>query len=577
MEWKFYKEGILESPQNAAIKDFSKQLYESIVRESVQNSLDNPGNISAPVKVKFELSTVNRSIIPGWYNLIDHYVSTKSYWINEYSHLFKDIDSKIDQFGQNIPVLKISDYNTTGMDLENIDIRKTGYYAFTRGNHSHKSSSSSGGSEGQGKATFFAASAIHTFYLHTINKHGSIYEGLTYLASHEYNGNMNHARGYLTEHTIDQPGYEEYENDETHYFRRTQHDGFGTTITVVGFKDLSIEDRKLKLIKSCLRNFWFAINDGLLELEVDDVSITRETVKSQIHHYLPERTESTHAKNNPEEYGTVLSYFETWNALNEVGCQEYEKNLPSLGKCILKLHTHEEYPGKVAFFRKQKMLITKSPRGLIGKGYCGVFICLGEEGNEILRKMEGKTHTEWNPDYCLSDNDKLVAKKAYKEMIDFINESWEDYSKQHLPDSINLKGLNAIVNDRKKVLTKKTVANEFDLPNKKAKHQSEFKKQGFIKKELSSTIDNNDWLYKLKVKSNRQSEVFIIIKPASESPKTKKEENINITFAVCNDMECEKDANVIKALFMVGENNVIFRTNFKVRTAFNITIEPNEK
>ena len=60
MNWNFRQGGDTESPQNAAIKEFSKHIFESIVREAIQNSLDNPSSSqgSNPVTVKFEFGEI---------------------------------------------------------------------------------------------------------------------------------------------------------------------------------------------------------------------------------------------------------------------------------------------------------------------------------------------------------------------------------------------------------------------------------------------------------------------------------------------------------------------------------------
>ena len=64
MNWEFRKGGDTESPQNAAIKEFSKHIFESIVREAIQNSLDNPDlKGEKPVIVKFEFRNIHSGAI----------------------------------------------------------------------------------------------------------------------------------------------------------------------------------------------------------------------------------------------------------------------------------------------------------------------------------------------------------------------------------------------------------------------------------------------------------------------------------------------------------------------------------
>jgi hypothetical protein len=69
------------------------------------------------------------------------------------------------------------------------------------------------------------------------------------------------------------------------------------------------------------------------------------------------------------------------------------------------------------------MLIYKDS-SYIYKGYCGLFICDDEEGNEILKKLENAKHNEWNAGNW--DNPKASqAIKAYK---NFLQECVNDFT-----------------------------------------------------------------------------------------------------------------------------------------------------
>jgi hypothetical protein len=68
MTWNFRTGGDTESPQNVGIKEFSKHIFESIVREAVQNSLDNPlarnSETKTPVIVEFNFKNILKNNIP---------------------------------------------------------------------------------------------------------------------------------------------------------------------------------------------------------------------------------------------------------------------------------------------------------------------------------------------------------------------------------------------------------------------------------------------------------------------------------------------------------------------------------
>jgi len=98
MKWKFREGGATQSPKDAAIKEFSKHIFESLAREAIQNSLDNPLDENQAVRVKFKFGTISKNNIPGYDNLIRHYKETSSFWQDSYGWIFDNIDSRLDFF-----------------------------------------------------------------------------------------------------------------------------------------------------------------------------------------------------------------------------------------------------------------------------------------------------------------------------------------------------------------------------------------------------------------------------------------------------------------------------------------------
>jgi len=237
-----------------------------------------------------------------------------------------------------------------------------------------------------------------------------------------------------------------------------------------------------------------AIYGGDLIVQVGNTGLNQNNIERLIEKYLPERNESRHTKGEPTKYGKAKCYFETWTEKQENLTETYSEKIDTLGRCTLKISQHSEYPGKIAFFRKQKMLIVRSNvNSYISKGYCGVFICTDDKGNEILRKMEGKTHTEWDPNLCMTEADTQLGKKAMEEMNKFINRSWQNYRSKHFPDTIELKGLAGLTIGNKKSGIKKptdTVKNKPITEPKPPRPKPEFAKPGIRKKGLSSVKEN---------------------------------------------------------------------------------------
>lgn len=574
MKWNFRQGGKTENPKDAGIKEFSKHIFESVVREATQNALDNRLNNKLPVKIEFKFGKISRRSIPGYDELVERWNACYKKWehTEQYKELLQNIKNRISEFNTELPYLSISDYNTNGMDFtSNEDIDKTRYGAFSRGTHSFHSSDNAAGSEGQGKAALYAISAIRTMFVHTISNKGEIYEGLTRFATHEYNNQKYNADGYFF-HKPDSLKYGRIDGFPNELTR--SDNSFGTTISLIGlWKYESVEE---KMIKAAINNFWMAILDGDLIIKVNTTTLDSSNIEELILRYLPDRSESNRTKSNPTDYGRALCYYETWREKNEF-TETYETTLKSIGACKLKISQHDEYPGKIAFFRIQKMLILRSPVGAyVSKGYCGVFICTDENGNKLLRKMEGKTHTEWDPNFCVTADQVSAGKKAIEEINHFILESWNDYRKKHFPDSIDMKGLAGITLKKNGKKNNEKIDKEKKEPKKKEptnKPKITHSKIGVILNQFSSFRRDDKWYYKLILKSNSDKNVKITMLPATDSLKLTDNELVDVNYV---SKPWKFKNNSIIGTLKQNYNDIEFSLNSTERIAIDFKISLNE-
>jgi hypothetical protein len=543
-----------------------------VVREATQNPVDKRLDKNKPVIVKFDFGVLNKRQIPGFDELVERWKACYEKWKDQaqYEIFLKAILDRIDSFGENVPYLSISDFNTEGMDFtSNEDIDKTGYGAFSRGNHSFHNSDNAAGSEGQGKAALYAISAMRTIFVHTVSNKGSIYEGLTRFATHEYSGEKYNADGYFPF----QPQKPEYENESQPDlpFRRNDKE-LGTTITLIGL--WAYEDVEQKMIKAAINNFWMAIHEGDLVIRVGDTELNKQNIESLIEQYLPERNESSHTKSNPTKYGRAKCYYETWTEKFKDLTEEYSKSIDVLGNCTLKISQHPDYPGKIAFLREQKMLIVRSSvNSFVSKGYCGVFICKDNEGNKMLRKMEGKTHTEWDPNLCMTEDDIQNGKKAMESMNRFINESWQNYRSKHFPDTLELKGLAGLSIGNKPTGEKKptgTKEKKPTVPNPDPKPKPEFEKLGITKKGLRSVKENDLWKYSLVLKSNEDKRLNIRMFPATDAARVSGDDLLQVIQV--SDGWTYKN-NSIEGDLVEGNNTIEFYLNDTERVALDFKLK----
>jgi hypothetical protein len=161
------KDGLNDS----GIETFKGVPYESLAREVIQNSLDaTRKELGAPVQVHFELHHVPRNIFPCADSFIDILKACKSEKPDheETQKFFSAAISLMEK--EELSVLKISDYNTTGLlgssgsgninDWENL-IKSSG---------SSDKGSGKGGSFGIGKNAPFVCSRLRTVCYSTLDK-----------------------------------------------------------------------------------------------------------------------------------------------------------------------------------------------------------------------------------------------------------------------------------------------------------------------------------------------------------------------------------------------------------------------
>lgn len=218
----------------------------------------------------------------------------------------------------------------------------------------------------------------------------------------------------------------------------------------------------------------------------------------------------------------------------------------------------------------------------VSRGYCGVLLCDDEEGNRILRRMEGKTHTEWDPNLCMTIEDTKLGKKAIEEMNKFIFNCWKDYRSKHFPESIELRGLNGLSGLIKQV-GKKPInrikpgdPNEIEIQSEEIEHKTKSKKIEIIgvrKEGLSSIKEHGKWKYNLTLHSDHDKAISIRMLPSTDSVKTSKEEVLQIN-EVSNHWNIQE--NIISGKLKKGNNIIEFYLNSPERVGLDFKLKIDE-
>ena len=116
--------GTKQGLNDSGLETFLDKPLQALVRETIQNSLDaRRTGVSEPVKVKFDFFDRPSKDIPGMDSLREEYIpKALASWdkeSKEYEHL-RSIEKDLKN-SSTVKILRIADYNTTGLDERNWD------------------------------------------------------------------------------------------------------------------------------------------------------------------------------------------------------------------------------------------------------------------------------------------------------------------------------------------------------------------------------------------------------------------------------------------------------------------------
>lgn len=425
-------------PNNAMEENFKHHPYASLVRESIQNSLDAVADHTQPVLVKYSFKRMNGLDFPFFFELKDHIKGCIDYFNKNtnaktiYEPMLKWFEKEY-YAPETLGYIRISDYNTKGMDYVEGDTSKP-FYAFVRSaGVSAKENTSAGGSFGFGKAAYYLLSPISSIIVSTCTEdYKRFFEGVSSLCTHFYHGEPKMAVGFY-----DSRGGKPIADAEEIPvpFRRDEP---GTDINILGFDFQNKEEAIAEMAEAVLRNFWMAILNERLVVEIDNIKINRENIASLMEEYFPENEDATRkaGHSNPRPYfdavylnGTSIRYT----------C--FEKELPLLGNVVLYINRHKGATDKISYMRALQMLVY-AKRSKTSYGLYGVFYCGSTKGNEILRELENSAHDEWkSTNWRVDGHVSKIGREALKELEEFVSEAIKEAFASKSQLAINIKGL----------------------------------------------------------------------------------------------------------------------------------------
>ena len=385
-------------PNNAAAEHFTATPYPSLIRESIQNSLDVVLDKNQPLRMRFEFGKLRTKTFESFYELRSHIEGVISLYKDRAKPQYKDMLSCFDSSynGQNVvEYIKISDYNTKGMDYKPND---SPFHAFVRAvGLTVKEEESSGGSFGFGKAAYFMMSPIHTVLVSTMTDEGkTFFEGAASLCTHLYRDESGQLvkyqhYGYYDNQEGKQPAT--IPTDIPNKFRREE---VGTDIYIMGVDGASDKQAEAyeEMIRAALRHFWLAFMHNKLEVEIGDTLINADTLDELMNTYF---TELSDRYRDGDNYNPRPYYEAVKNANLNKDFIQVDRVLPLLGQVSLYIWKNKDARDGIVHMRKQRMFIYRARFYSSSYGYFGVFLCTDTYGNKLLKSIEDPSHKKWEP------------------------------------------------------------------------------------------------------------------------------------------------------------------------------------
>ncbi|NBB80535.1 MAG: hypothetical protein GVY36_14015 [Verrucomicrobia bacterium] len=428
---------------DSGIEHFRANPVNSVAREVIQNSID--ALVEPPVKVCFHRESVKTDTIPG----VDQYREI----MEACRRAAESEDEKAQIFFENavgllektrITVLRISDFNTKG--LEGPSTNGTPFYAYLKAKGQSRKPSgpdqggkSSLGSYGIGKFAPYAASALRTIFVSTVYKDENgeckqLTQGKSILMSHDRKGNRHQATGFYGVPNLCKP-IEGAARELPKWIQREHagkgaNTGTGTDLAILGFE--ATQTWKQILRQAVFRNFFGAIYSGALEVEIDDEKVwNTQTISA----YVDRIEEKSISEDGNSDFEYADFYLRALAHNPQVVVEESQTL--HLGLVRLRILVGEGLPKKVCFLRSG-MFITDALSGLKQfsdfKEFVAVVTCHSDEGNSLLRKMEPPRHDTFEPNLLSTKKEIAKGRKALRDLADWVRDKLKTHAKDPVSD-----------------------------------------------------------------------------------------------------------------------------------------------
>ncbi|AMH94057.1 hypothetical protein AR505_0336 [methanogenic archaeon ISO4-H5] len=367
---------------------------QTFVREICQNSLDakNPES-TQPVHIDFEHIQVDVGDFPGIeaYRSAIHDCTVEADGLEDNRRSYNCFTNMEKKLAQNrIDILRVGDYNTTGLSGFDVNEIKTSWNRLVRGIGITNKNIDQAGSKGVGKNSFYEVSTMRTLFFSTLNRDGiTAAIGKSTFMAHRTDGELKDAVGYYgVKHNYTSTPIHNPLNMPSFIKPR---DKVGTDVYIIGYT--FEKDWEVEVMSAIVKGFFYAIVKGLLVVKVEDRIIDAKTILQVI--------DECRIINDDPDLSSLIDLIDAISqAEPTVEGDEYDIFLKKV-----------DYNGRI--------ITTKEFIGMTMEEHfkdcrcCGAVVIKKSEFLKLVNDCENITHTAWEPSLI----DDVSARKKAKDAI----------------------------------------------------------------------------------------------------------------------------------------------------------------
>ncbi len=383
------------------IETFKDNPLSSLAREVLQNSADAADNSNKPVEVHFKKLELPSSGFPGHQEFRKTLEACRSY-AQTSKQTVAFFDKALEVLTASIlPVLQISDYNTTGLTVGAKNDRNSDWFKLTKSVGVSDKNAGKLGSFGIGKHAPFACSDLRTVFYGTKDlNQTTAFQGVAKLVTHFREKKVRtQGTGYfgIKAGNVPLPDFKSVQ-----VFERKR---VGADVYVMGFH--GYPDWEAQIIKTVIESFFVAIHKGKLIVKVGKTTLNKTSLPDQIKKHYGE----------PDSNFYADAYYQ---ALTSDDALEFiEDDFLGMGKVSLRLLENKEFRKKIAMFRRSGMKIFDKGHFQTPLRFAGVFTVEGQALDAMLRTLENPNHSLWE---ATRGADPGLAKKILKDIYAWVND-----------------------------------------------------------------------------------------------------------------------------------------------------------